>query len=183
MKSKIIFAFGLLFITSIASAATENYTGHALGHLGVKSLNSDDWGKLDDQLAVGASLDFRRPSWPINLALEMIYSADSHESRGVETEVVIAEFAGGVKKYFALARSLDLYVGGGPTIISASMDAATDENDLGIGIWLGTGLLVNLGERFVVGGGLRYSTGDVELFDKNRDAGGMLVHATGGVRF
>ena len=74
----------LLFMAVPAAYADDSqsngWTGNVSGYLGHKSVDNDDWPNLDSQVSVGVISDFRKQSWPVSIAVDLIFSADIHES-------------------------------------------------------------------------------------------------------
>ena len=52
-----------------------------------------------------------------------------------------------------------------------------------VGSWLGAGMYYEINPKFVLGFDVRYSHGEVILFNKERDAGGIFTLVTGGYQF
>jgi hypothetical protein len=57
------------------------------------------------------------------------------------------------------------------------------QDDEDVGIWFGTGMYYEINPRFVLGLDVRYSQGELILFDKKRDPGGIYTGVTGGFQF
>ena len=59
----------------------------------------------------------------------------------------------------------------------------TKEDDSTVGGWFGVGMYYAVHPRFVLGLDVRYSRGEVSLFDQDRDAGGLHTYITAGLQF
>jgi len=57
------------------------------------------------------------------------------------------------------------------------------QDDRGTGGWVGAGLYYEINPRFVLGLDARYSHGEVTLFEKERNAGGIHTGVTVGYQF
>lgn len=57
------------------------------------------------------------------------------------------------------------------------------QDDSDVGVWIGAGMYYEINPEFVLGFDARYSQGDVTLFDKERNAGGIFAGATVGYQF
>jgi hypothetical protein len=199
MKLKIIFSIVALIgaaLPTFANAAIDA-RGNFNGYLGMKYLDDEDWGENDDQVAVGISFDMVKQNWPFNLVMEGIVSSDSHDSGPIDTTSSIIELAVGARKYFDFTQNMSLYAGLGPTLFFGMIDedgvrlapgpslenADRDDSGAGVGAWVGGGLIFRPNERLNFGLNIRQSWGEVEIFNRDREAGGLLVNLLGGVRF
>jgi hypothetical protein len=59
----------------------------------------------------------------------------------------------------------------------------TTQTDTDVGGWLGAGMYYKIFPRFILGFDVRYSHGEVLLFDKERAAGGLSSGFTVGFQF
>ncbi len=183
MKTRLLLALlapCLLAAGAALAAPPPEWTGNINVALGIKAME-DDWEPVDDQTSFGFLLDFRRPEWPVNLAVDLLFSWEEENATvGSPIGPVRAEVDGstteldiGVRKLwedFAHVRKLTPYVGGGIAIVwaEASVDGpavAEDEEDTGLGLWLGGGAYFTLAERVNLGVDLRYSYAEVDLLE------------------
>jgi hypothetical protein len=68
------------FLLSIPSLAIcEESTGNINVLWGVKQLDEDDWGPLEEQDEFGISLDFKQTNWPVSIAIGYLSSSDEQE--------------------------------------------------------------------------------------------------------
>ncbi len=177
----------LLLATSMASA--DEVSGHISGYVGLKSLNSSDWPDLDKHFAMGVFFDIKRESWPISIALDILDTGGKHEHDGMEDLGHTTEFQLGVRKIFMKKDSnIQPYFGGGAAFMYAEQEyevnnTITKQDDRDVGVWLGAGMYYEINPGFVLGLDVRYSYGEVTLFDKERKAGGIFTGITGGFQF
>lgn len=141
-------------------------------YLGQRELNEDDWAPLEDQLSF--ALEYAREEsdtmgWEIGLA----GSGDSETVLGIDLDVTMSEFYGGVVRSF---RSEDSsarpYIGGGLTFITAEIKApGTSVDDSVLAGYVHAGITVDVSDSFYVGLDIRKVLGaDVEYFGAEGDA-------------
>ena len=112
-----------------------------------------------------------------------------HNHDGMEDLWHTTEFHLGVRKIFKNQRKrIQPYLGAGVSFMYAELELEvnniTEKQDDGdTGVWLGTGIYYEINPRFALGLDLRYSYGEVVLFDKERNAGGIFAGITGGYQF
>jgi hypothetical protein len=172
----------LAIIVSIfaISAHAEEFTGNVNFLLGQKSLESDDWGELDSQLAFAVLVDFKQEQWPISIALDFLGSYDERTEMGVDIEGTTSEFDAGVRKIWAVSDgTIKPYIGGGIAFINAELKAidffTVSDDDNGVGFWLNGGIYWTLNQHFNLGFDLRYSDAEVTLFGVDGEAGGTTA--------
>jgi opacity protein-like surface antigen len=164
----------------------DGWTGNISGYLGHKSVDKDDWPNLDSQRSAGVISDFRKQSWPVSIAVDLISAAAVHESGANEDTGGTMEMHLGARKIFTLENSsFSPYVGGGVAIISATLEnenagVTIDDDDSVVGAWIGVGTYYAVTPNFNLGLDLRYSKAEVTLFDKEREAGGLNAGITFG---
>jgi opacity protein-like surface antigen len=173
----------LLTVSAVQADETshsDSFTGNVSGYLGNKTLDDNDWGKLDQQGSLGVIFDFKKESWPVSIAADVIVSGNVKETGSSE------ELAGslgthlGVRNIFKLSNaSFQPYIGGGISLISTELRnknagvTISKSDDSATGTWLGTGMYYALNNHFNIGVDLRYSEADVTLFNVERKVGGM----------
>ncbi|MDP2359988.1 MAG: outer membrane beta-barrel protein [bacterium] len=172
MKRSIIALSVLCLTAGLAKAAGMNYAFQ----IGQKGLDSDDWGDIDSQLAVGLHFDMGLGTLPFNLAADVIATNGSDG----DLEGGTMEIGLGLRKYFPMGEKIQLYAQGGLAFISATSKydgpgGDWDETESGIGFALNGGAMYPLGEMFKVGLDLRFSSATA-------DFGGTDV-ATGGFTY
>lgn len=184
----------LLSSLSIAHAGdtsgNDNFSGNISGYLGQKSLDDNDWDNIDRQGSLGIIFDFKKQSWPVSIALDVIVSGNEDTDAGIKTEGGALEVDLGVRKIFELSNSsIRPYIGGGLALIGAgarnSVGGSTisDEDDTGTGAWIGGGMYYAATKSLNIGLDLRYSQAEVTLLDEDREAGGFHTGITVGYHF
>jgi len=164
----------------------DGWTGNVSGYVGHKSVDSDDWPNLDSQRSAGVISDFRKQSWPVSIAADLIFSAADNGSGTIENTGGTAEMHLGARKIFTLeTTSFRPYVGGGIAIISASLEnenagVTIEDDDTVFGAWIGAGTYYAVTPNFNLGLDVRYSKAEVTLFDIDREAGGLYAGITAG---
>ena len=183
----ICLAILLLITTSLTSA--DEFSGHISGYLGLKTLNSSDWPDLDKHFAMGVFFDIKRDSWPISIALDILDTGAKHDHDGMEDLGHTTELHLGIRKIFSnQQKSIQPYLGAGISFMYAELEFevnnVTEKQDDGdTGVWLGAGMYYEFNSRFTLGLDVRYSYGEVVLFNKERNAGGIFGGITGGYHF
>ena len=180
----------LLFMVMPAAHAddtqADGWTGNVSGYVGHKSVDDDDWSNLDSQRSAGVISDFRKQSWPVSIAADLIFASADDGSGANEVTGGTAEMHLGARKIFTLENtSFRPYVGGGIAIISASLEnenagATVDDEDTVFGTWIGAGTYYAVTPSFNLGLDVRYSKAEVTLFDIDREAGGLYAGITAG---
>ena len=181
----------LLTSLSIAHAGdatgSDDFTGNISGYIGQKSLDDDDWGDIDRQGSLGIMFDFKKQSWPVSIAVDVIVSGNEHDEDGIKTEGGSLELDLGVRKIFDLSNSsIRPYIGGGIALIGAGArtkvggSTISDEDDTGTGAWIGGGMYYAATKSLNIGLDLRYSQAEVTLLDEDVEAGGFHTGITVG---
>lgn len=192
----------------VAGERQWTFTGTAL--LGAKRLSSADWGELDTQAAAGVGFAFGRRDWPIELSANLLISGanegDTSDIDDLDTdewdrddeawyqepdsdgrtgsEGTVVELQLGVTRRWALPAHLHAGVGGGLSLMYASLDiddATTVRHDASgtLGVWTQAQAFWSLG-GFAIGPTVGWSWGRVALYD-DRDVkvggvwGGLLL--------
>ena len=182
-----------LLVTSLSMAhagdatGADNFTGNISGYLGQKSLDDEDWGNLDDQGSLGMILDFKKQSWPVSIAIDLLVSGNEHKAGDIKTDGGTLEADIGVRKIFELSNSsVKPYIGGGIAIIGAGSrvrdgdNTVSDENETGTGAWLGGGMYYAATDSLNVVFDLRYSQAEASFLDQDREVGGFRTGITVG---
>lgn len=186
MKNRTI-ALLLLLIPSMTTA--NDWAGHIGGFIGLKAMNSSDWPEIDTHFAMGVLFDIKKKSWPISIALDIMDTGDKYEHDGMTDQGHTTELQFGVRKFFIKQDSkIQPYIGGGVSLMSAEQEyevnsVTTTQDDSTVGAWLGAGMYYDIFPKFVLGLDVRYSYGEVTLFDQKLDAGGIFIGVTGGYQF
>lgn len=152
--------------------------------VGQKFLDDDDWGDIDRQGAIGFHYDGRLAWWPIGFATGIVGSSGVEEENDVETSGGTIEAYAGVQGYwggpmFRGYAGLGLVaIGAGIEIEDQGAGTDVDDEDSGGGLYAQAGFQGDIREHFFVGGQLRVSGADVDLFGEEVQAGGLTFAFT-----
>lgn len=185
-RSALTLAAAALLVVTAAGPVRAAWTGNANLTLGAKALEKDDWEPVEDQGEVGIRVDFRPVEWPVNLVVDLSISSGEDEETAfvpgvgffkAEFDARTIEWNLGVRKIWEGAPHVRPYIGGGLAIIHAKVEAkfggfSVDDDDTGLGFWLGGGVYWTLARHFNIGFDLRYSYAEVSLFGEDVNAGG-----------
>jgi len=184
------FAIAMLLLLTTSMTNADELSGHINGYIGMKFMDSSDWGDhLDTHFSMGFISDIKKDSWPISIALDLVDTGDKHEHDGMEDLGHTTEYQLGIRKIFMNQHSkIQPYIGGGVSFMYAEQEFEENnitmkQDDRDVGGWLGAGMYYEISPKFVLGLDVRYSHGEVILFDKERDAGGIHTGVTGGFQF
>ncbi len=184
-KIFLIIAAGLVLSMSSLSYGESNQplSGNFRLLLGGKFIEKADWAPRGSQYQIGGLFDVRLKGWPVNIAIDFLYSRGSSNS----VEAGVFEENLGLRKYFEDNPKLRIYVGGGLAFMKAILDVTlrnAGDDDNGFGIWANFGLDYLLTEHITIGGDLRYSAANVAIFNSlNTRAGGLHAGLTLGFKF
>ena len=178
MKNNIIVTVLLLLGMAVHSYGWAS--GNVNFLLGTKSLEKDDWEPLDEQVAFGVLVDFKQPTWPISIAIDLLGSLDEETLLGIKTEASTTEFDVGIRKIWEVSgSSIRPFVGGGLAFVSAEIKTtdifSVSVDDSGTGIWFNGGVYWTLGQSFNLGLQARYSRAEVSFFGRDAEAGGTSL--------
>jgi opacity protein-like surface antigen len=166
-----------------ATSYAQSWTGNVNVFLGAKNLDSDDWAPADDHGEVGLLVDFKRDTWPVSVAIDLLNSSgddtafDPFTGVAFDFEAETTELNVGVRKIWDQSAYIRPYVGGGLAVIKAeakasAFGAAFSEDDSSPGFWLNGGVYWTLAKAFNLGLDLRYSKAEVTIAGVDADAGG-----------
>ncbi len=181
----------VLLMLPLATLQAQGWQGNLGGMIGHISLNDQDWGQQDEHGAIGLLADFRKASWPVSLAFDLIGSGDEVDASGTHNEAYNAALHLGVRKLFEDSDSMfKPYVGGGVALINTEMRTKNTqtglsriEEDSATGLWVGAGSYLKFGDNIQVGFDLRYSEATVALFGRKRETGGLQSAVTLGYQW
>lgn len=178
--------FGIVVTTLVFLPATthaQEWTGNVNALLGAKALDKEDWEPVEDHTEFGILIDFKKETWPVSIAIDLLQSeADDTmvdplfglvaSGNGETTELNF-----GVRKIWDQNAKARPYIGGGLALISAEASAqvfgiSVSEDDDAEGLWINGGVYWTLGESFNIGLDLRYSQAEVTLVGFDAEAGG-----------
>ena len=165
-----------------AAAEEKRWIGNVNLLLGAKTLEKDDWEPAEKQGEVGFELDFKRPDWPLSVALDLLGAAGEgtvyEPSFGnIKFESETSELCVGIRKIWDGSGSVRPFVGGGLALVKATGKATLfglplSDSGTGSGFWLDAGIYWTLSEAFNLGLEFRTSSGKATIFDQEIKAGG-----------
>jgi hypothetical protein len=179
----------LLLLQTATVVNAGELTGHISGYIGFKKLDSGDWPDIDKHFSMGVIFDIKKESWPVSIALDITDTGGKHKHDGLEDLGHTTEYHLGIRKIFINQHSkIQPYFGGGVSFMYAEQEqetlaTTTIQDDRGVGGWVGAGMYYGTDPGLILGLDVRYSHGEVTLFNKERDAGGIHVGVTGGYQF
>ena len=162
------------------------WTGHLNYIIGYKKL-SNDWEPAEDQIEFGlVDLDLRRVNWHVSIVGQLLltYASDIPDEPGFRGDYSgTYEFNVGVRKVWGDLPRFHPFLGGGFSILGGSTTEDLgdlwyyqEENDSGFGYWVGAGFYWVLTEQLHTGINAQYTWGEIELFDKDLNAGGIHLN-------
>lgn len=180
------------------------WTGHVNYIFGYKKL-SNDWEPAEDQIEFGVvDLDLRRVNWPISIVGQLLltYASDIPDEPGFRGDFSgTYEFNVGLRKVWEDFPRFHPFLGGGFSILGGSTtkdpgdpwyywyysyyqeESYQEENDSDFGYWVGAGFYWVLTENLHTGINAQYTWGEIKLFDKDLDAGGIHLNFLIGYRW
>ncbi len=167
------------------------WTGNVNGFLGAKILDEDDWAPVDEHVEIGILLDFKQKSWPISIAIDLLFSSDEEDINfavlnfgtfNANLEGNTTEFNLGIRKIWDNLSKVRPFIGGGIAFINAevkgtALGISVSDDDTGVGVWFDGGVYFTLTEHFNIGVDVRWSKAEVTLFNIDGEAGGWHVGA------
>jgi opacity protein-like surface antigen len=180
MKAAICAIFFAIIGFAPAASHAQNWTGNINFFLGGKTLKSSDWAPVEDHGQGGILVDFKKDTWPVSIAIDLLSSyTDEVVWDGVpfKVEAETMEINIGVRKIWDHFSIIRPYVGGGVAYINAELTGASwnwiaSQDDSALGIWLNGGVYWTLARAFNIGLDFRYSKAEVTLFGNDVAAGG-----------
>jgi hypothetical protein len=156
--------------------------------LGYKRLDNQ-WSPAQDQVEFGLlDFDIRRGNWPVSVAAQFLLtyaSSRPHLQNFVGNQSGTYEFNLGLRKVWDDWQPVQPFLGGGLAIIGGSTSSfidfghesasVTEDHDIAVGVWLGTGFYWPFSPHWHTGLALQYSTAEIDLFAHHLDAGGVHV--------
>lgn len=182
-------AISVLMLLTTSMSYADEVSGHIGGFLGLKILDSNDWPDLNRHFSMGVMFDIKKDSWPVGIVLDIMDTGDKHNHDGMEDLGHTTEYQFGVRKIFINQDSkIQPYLGGGVSFMYAEQEIevsniTTKQDDRDVGGWFGAGMYYQYNPRIALGFDARYSNGKVNLFNKERDAGGVFAGVTAGYQF
>lgn len=163
---RVVQAVVLVLILVALVPASALAGGNANFTIGERSLGNE-WGSLDGQLMLGATVDWGPDDWPVHFAWGLNGSADSQEEYygNAEISAAFAELSFGALWLPIRNKSVRPYIGAGIASVSAVYETdfysgfTRDVDDQDFGYYLNAGVYWRLGPRFNLGADLRYGWG------------------------
>ena len=175
---------GLLLFATTSMAQQGGWTGNINVFLGAKALDEDDWAPVDEHSEIGIELDFRPKSWPVNIAVDYLFSKSDKESFIDPSSLIVfdmeaetSELNIGIRKIWEQYTSVRPFIGGGLSFIRGEAEVSAlgitvSESGNGAGIWIGGGVYWTLIDHLNLGLELKFSTADISIAGVDVDAGG-----------
>jgi hypothetical protein len=166
------------------------WVGHIQYLIGYKGL-SGDWAPAENQFEFGLlDFDFRRVHWPISIVAQLLlsYASDVPDQPGFRGDFSgTYEFNLGLRKVWESSPRFHPFLGGGFSIVGGSTTEQhngpggawynQEDNDSGLGFWVGTGAYWIFAKSFHTGINAQYTWGEIELFGNDLDTGGIHLNA------
>ena len=174
-------------VTLAPNAVAADWQVNATGRIGARELDEETWRRVDDQLVLGASLDFRKDTWPISLAIVWTHSKTQADcgDRSLfscedwNREGRVSDLSLGVRKIWRPGEKTNLFLGGGYSLVSAKLQNKvspqpdgsdrTSGASLEAGIYWRweTGLIFGFSSRALLGADIRFSgeEGDADYLE------------------
>jgi hypothetical protein len=183
------FAIAMLLILTTTVSNADELSGHISGYIGFKKMDNGDWPDLDNHFSMGVIFDIKKDSWPVSFVLDIMDTGGKNKHDGLEDLGHTTEYHLGIRRFFINQHpNIQPYIGGGVSFMYAEQEletitTTTTKDDNGVGSWVGAGMYYEINPSFVLGMDVRYSYGEVTLFNKERDAGGIHIGVIGGYQF
>jgi hypothetical protein len=139
-------------------------------NLDLNNQNVPDLEQVEDQFAFGAIMSFGATDWPVQIAADVLVTADQQTISGVDLSSTTFEFDAGVRWLIYKKGKVFPYVGAGVGLIGAAAEldfggglGKFDDGDASLGFWADGGVFFRLGSHFNIGVDLRYSDASVDL--------------------
>lgn len=179
----------MLLLTALSSVANaQNWSFHAATSMANKSLDKKGWQShhIDESILkqdsyIGLMFDFQRNNWPVYFAADIYITGDSQKAGVIEEIALTTEVHLGMRKYWGTsANNWQAYAGTGINIVHGHYSLNNDgvensDNDSDTGFWLGGGVNWYFNSNWYVGLDIRYSTGELTIFEQNREANGLIT--------
>ncbi len=181
--------------------AGENWEGNLNLALGNKMMDYEDWSPADDLYMAGLMFDARGVDWPVSFALDVFHAWDEDEGQysasdnstdtyyaryDIRTTTVMV----GARKELGEFVHFVPYLNGGLAAVFANGEveyskSKFSEDDVGYGIWLGTGAYYRFSESVNLGLDFRYSWAECNISQKKVDGncGGIQLAVVGGLHW
>ena len=163
------------------------HAGAGAVHLfvGQKFLDEEDWQPIEDQFELGIDAAFGGDDWPVWLHVGLFGSnAEDDIGVGEEIEGTTTELCIGINKTWT-TNQFRPHVAGGLAFVNTEVEfrdnfGSVSEDDSAVGLYLQGGGYWRLGSSFNLGGMLRFTAADVDVFGNDFSGGGVHLGLTAG---
>ena len=175
------FTLALAVLVAVCTpCSAQDWTGNVNGFVGSKSLDSGDWKPVESQSEFGILIDFKKDSWPVSVAVDLLTSEDTGTFAGVKVKGETTEFDLGVRKIWDQSAKVRPHIGGGLAFVSAEgqvsifgLSGSADGD--GVGFWVGGGIYWRLSDSFNLGVDVRVSQAEFDVLGESIEAGGTHI--------
>ncbi len=170
----------LALVSAWAAPSIARADGDVNFFLGQKFLDKGDWDPVYNQPELGAEITFGKKGWPVQIAIDVLASADEQEEQtffgGITFKGSTSELGVGVRKVWEPGKSRP-YIGGGIALVYGKFEGeqfgvTISDTDSVAGAWVGGGIFWRLGPAFNLGLSARYSKATVTFFGIDGEGGG-----------
>ena len=178
MRKTILLSLSLIGVVSSLAGSpvlADEYDGNVRLAVGSKQLDSDDWNTLDRQNEIGVIFDFKKPTWPVSIAVDLLFSGEDKNTPGTERGSTFEQHLGIRKIWTVNDSKFHPYLGAGVAFIQAKYEVVGSDKEIdnGVGGWIGTGVDWHMSKSMSLGLDIRYSKADVKISNKDLNAGGL----------
>lgn len=169
------------------------WTGNLNLGLGLKFLDEEEWAATSQQKEFRVAFDFRQRNWPINVAVDFMYSMSEEAWVELEDESFISykqtsnELNAGVRKIFdRKLYSMRPFVGGGLGYITTSLnfsEVISSFKEGTLGAWAEGGVYWELERHFNLGAEVLWSWAKIPVRLTEANAGGKHFEMILGYHF
>ena len=157
--------------------------------IGMKKLDSDDWGDFDKQFMFGMRFDFQTKKFPVSYVFDIAMSTHEKKEEGLTLSASTYEFNTGLRKYFFTNQGKVIpYFGAGVGLMLGELmisDGFEKDSvrDSGLNLWADIGIKFKFHEKITFGFDYKFSKAKIELFDTDIEAGGSTFAFLFGIQF
>lgn len=158
------------------------WTGNLNLGIGLKFLDEEEWAATSQQKEFRLAFDFRQRNWPINVAVDFMYSMSEDAWAQLEDESFVSykqtsnELNAGVRKIFdRKLYSMRPFVGGGLGYITTSInfsEVISNFQEGTLGAWAEGGVYWELERHFNIGAEFLWSWAKIPVRLTEANAGG-----------
>ena len=151
--------------------------------LGQKFLDEDDWEPIENQFELGIDAALGGDDWPVWINVGLFGSnAEDDLTVDEEVEATTTELTLGINKTWT-GQQFHPYVAGGLAFVNTEVEfrddfGSVEEDDSAVGLYLQGGGYWRLGSSFNLGGMLRFTAADVDVFGEDFSGGGVHLGLT-----